>query len=157
VEVRITPELAELLSIGVSFDNIVGIISSNLEYILALEYGHSQGQAPTGMIRNFSREHDAILLAELTHALEVYRHDVRKAVKAGVSMATLEIMRAIAERTPVDTGRAKGSWIATLPGGQRLAPEGVKPVSEAQQRAVYRTKKWREKAAARRRERRSES
>lgn len=143
MQVRLTPELQELLTLGVTLDDVVGIISSNLVYMLALEYGHSQGQAPTGMVRAFARQYNEMLLAELTHALQVYGPDVRQAVRAGVSLATLEILRAIAERTPVDTGRAKGDWVATLPGGRRLNPEGTRQISEAQQRAIIRRRRRR--------------
>ena len=114
-----------------AFDDNSATISSNLAYILALEYGHSK-QAPLGMIRKYRNEYRAIVYEELQEALYATRYDYDAAARAGITQAALRVLVKIVERTPVDTGRAKGSWIVTLPGGKTQA--GGKSVTEEQQK-----------------------
>lgn len=113
--VTVSPALQALFADARALENVEAVISSNLNYMLALEYGHS-AQAPGGMVRNYSGEYQTMLEANLRDALATYPNDIKKAARAGITFGALEIMRAIVERTPVDTGRAKGSWIMTPPG-----------------------------------------
>jgi hypothetical protein len=68
-----------------------------------------------------------------------------------VASATLGIARAIAARTPVDTGRAKGSWVARPPGmpEQRVARE-ITAEEQARIKAQRRKAAQKAKAKARR-------
>lgn len=128
-----------------AFNDVEAVISSNLKYILALEYGHSQ-QAPVGIIRRYRNEYRAILREELQEALYRTGYDYAAAARAGITESALRILVKIVERTPVDTGRAKGSWIVTLPGGK--VQQGARPVSETEQKARARVNAARKRRAA---------
>lgn len=137
-----------------AFDGVEATISSNLTYILALEYGHSE-QAPLGMVRRYRNEYRAILREELQEALYRTGYDHFAAARAGITEASLRILVRIVDRTPVDTGRAKGSWILTLPSGQ--VRQGGRQMSEAEQKTRargLRARKRKAKAKVRKREKR---
>lgn len=135
--ITVSPALQALFDEGRALHQVTAVISSNLEYMMALEYGHSN-QAPQGMVRIYATEYQVILEANLQHALVTYQGDLVKAAKAGVTFGALEIMRAIADRTPVDTGRAKNDWIVTTPDGRQMSDEetGQRPISPEQQKAI---------------------
>lgn len=138
VDVRLTADLMDLFNEGQQLQDVSALVSSNLEYILALEYGHSQ-QAPDGMVRRRYAAHRGMLVEELEEAFREHGLDILKAGQAGVSFAALRIMRDIADKTPVDTGRAKGAWIATLPDGKRVQDGPV--ISKAHQRSIKRKRR----------------
>lgn len=122
---------------------IRGEISSNLVYILPLEYGHSK-QAPNGdIIRNHLGQYRGWVQEEVEAAWAKHAPDLGAAIHEGISLATLRILRAIADRTPVDTGRAKNAWIARLPDGS-IEESGPK-ITARQQRAIKHTKTHRAK------------
>lgn len=87
-------------------------ITSDLEYILPLENGWSP-QAPDGMVAVnlpniralFERDVGRLDFATATE------HDMRRVVIEAALFGLSEI----AADTPVDTGRAKGSWTVVLP------------------------------------------
>lgn len=114
---------------------IEGRVASNVDYMPYLDKdpGHST-QAPNGIIAPHLAEFQAIAEAELREGLKQYPDDPQKAAEAGVTMATLGIMRQIADYTPVDTGRAKVSWTAYLPGGRSPIKSGS-PMTAEQQKA----------------------
>lgn len=139
IGLHLTPDLQRLLAASDVPRGVTGEVTSNLVYMLALEYGHSKQQAPEGWIRRNRDAYARLLRGEIEHALGVYRDDPVRGVVGGVWMGVLGIAQQIADGTPVDTGRAKGSWVARLPDGkrQRQAPA----VSAAQQRAALRRRR----------------
>jgi hypothetical protein len=132
-EIEISADLEAFLSLRLG--DLEAQILSVLEYILPLEWGTSK-QAPQGMVGKFIGEYQGWFVEELLHALDVYPNDLPKALEAGVTMAALRIVRAIADRTPVDTGRAKGSWDVVLPDGT-VVPMGPKITLEEQRAIVH--------------------
>ena len=120
-----------------------GPVSNNVAYILRLmEYGHSQ-QLPAGWLRGRQRTLEELLEGEVRHALTVYPDDLAKAILAGVTTATLGVARDVATATPVDTGRAKGAWVARIPDGTSVQPvvEDAKVISKSQQAAILRQRR----------------
>lgn len=104
-------------------NNIEGQVVSNLPYMIDLEYGSST-QAPTGMLRiNLARIRQ-LTRVELQHALTLYSSP-SVALEAAVTSSILGALRILAIATPVDTGRAKGSWRAILPDKRRLDASAV--------------------------------
>lgn len=141
-ELRLSPDLQRLLHAGSSLTNVHGTVSNNVEYIWALEYGHS-GQAPEGMIRRNLNAFGYMVDEEIQAGFDTYgATDIRKAILAGTSTATLRVMRAIADKTPVDTGRAKGGWTATLPG--TIGPGGGGAIINAKPEALATVRSRRE-------------
>ena len=118
-------------------DEVQALITSNLEYILPLEDGYSP-QAPEGMVDvnlpNIRRlfEHD---VGRLDFATATER-DMRKVVTEAALFGLAEI----ATDTPVDTGRAKGSWTVVLPDGSRTdaVAKGHAPPANSEQSAKLR-------------------
>lgn len=151
VSSQVSPELRALID-GASGDTrTYAEISSNLAYILALEYGSSD-QAPNGgIIRTYLEQYERWVAEEFEAAWQTHAPDIETATAEAITMAALRILRAIADRTPLDTGRAKGDWVARLPGGklQREAPV----VTAEQQAAIRKTAAWKAKERARRRAR----
>lgn len=94
---------------------VQGSVTSNLIYILPLEYGHS-GQAPSGMLRPNLRRIGALARGELQHSLAVL-DDPTEALLMAVTGATSAALAVIVEATPVDKGAARLSWRARYPGG----------------------------------------
>ncbi len=113
---------------GGDLSDIVGLVASNLDYIHALEMGHS-GQAPVGMVGAFEAEYLQILDDEVGHALGAGASDLHTALTDAVTAATLRTQRAIVERTPVDTGTAKASWTVVLPSGGTGDGVAIAPTS----------------------------
>lgn len=138
-----------------ALQGVYAVISSNLEYILALEYGHSQKQAPGGMIRLYRGVYRRILEESLQNALYATGYDFQAAAKLGVTEAALRILNEIVARTPVDTGRAKGSWVVTLPGG--ATQQGARPVSAERQKAIKKARQARKTAATTRKRTRAQA
>jgi hypothetical protein len=134
-EIEISADLEAFLSLRLG--DMEAQILSNLEYIMPLEWGHS-GQAPQGMVGAFINDYQDWFVAELRIALDT-SDDLPKALEAGVTMAALQILRAIADRTPVDTGRAKNSWDVVLPDGT-IVPVGPEITLE-EQRAILHNRK----------------
>lgn len=94
-------------------DAITAIVASNLDYILALEYGHS-AQAPAGMVRINKARIQAIGRQALRRAAG-QTSDPREALLMSVVETALAAEAIIATDTPVDTGTAKNSWTVRLP------------------------------------------
>lgn len=88
-------------------------LSSNLVYILALEYGHST-QAPVGMVRVNRARIRSIARGELRHAIAT-NDDPQEAILQAVVGTVLGAEAIIVEDTPVDTGTAKNSWTTRMP------------------------------------------
>lgn len=143
VRIELDAELMHMLGAANSLPGEVrGSATNNVVYILRLmEYGHSQ-QLPAGWLRRQQRPLEELLRGELQHALSVYPNDLHKAILAGVSTATLGITRELATNTPVDTGRAKGAWVARPPVGP---PQQDGPVITASQQAAIRRRRAKEK------------
>jgi predicted Zn-dependent protease len=117
-------------------------ITSNLAYILALEYGHSR-QAPDGMYRRQLNALGYMLEEEMLEAVREFGI-TQQALDVGIARGAERILVALVEATPVDTGRAKGSWVMRLSNGR--VEQASPTVSEAAQKARQRANK---KAAAR--------
>jgi hypothetical protein len=137
---NITGEIARLFQdVGRIPPHVSAEATNNLPYILRLmEYGWSR-QLPTGWMRRRQRHHEELLRREVDHALAVIMDNPIRAVVGGVSMAALAITRDLADHTPVDTGRAKGAWVARLPNGQRF--EIGPTITPAQQRSIRRRRR----------------
>lgn len=131
--IQMSPALRRLLEQQGTLTNHTGVIANNVDYIYWLEYGTSK-MPPRSMIRIYLREYRAMFDEEVHAALGAYGTDLDAALKRAVSTATLRIMRAIADRTRVDTGRAKGGWTATLPGGKVVA--SGKTITPEEQKAI---------------------
>lgn len=131
-EVRFSNRLQKLFEEARNLQEVKGVVSNNLEYILALEYGHSL-QAPDGMVRRRKLAHDYMLQEEVAHAFKA-SGSIQRAMEAGVASATLRVMRDVSDATPVDTGRAKNAWTATLPNGRQV--QAGTTISEQQQRVI---------------------
>ncbi len=143
--IKLTPELTRLLSARDVPRGIRGEVTSNLEYMLALEYGHSS-QAPSGWVRRNRDAYARLLRGEIEYALRIYPNDPIRAIYGGMALGTMGITRQVVDGvptdvgTPVDTGRAKGSWVARVPGtNQRYRP--APEVTAAQQRAIIRRRR----------------
>jgi hypothetical protein len=141
VDVALDAQLQAMLQAGAKLPTAIrGTVSNNLAYILRLmEYGHS-AQLPAGWLRGRQDTLRDLLAGEVRHALTVIPDDVLRAVTAGVSTGTLAIARDVATHTPVDTGRAKGAWVARPPVGSPVQPviEGDPVLTAAQQQAIKR-------------------
>ncbi len=114
-----------------------GRVSSILDYIDYLEEG-TRRMAARPVIGPHVAEYREWVHEELLAALARHPGDFEKATAEGISMATLRIMRAMADRTAQPagayfTGRAKGSWTAHLPGGRAVASGPV--ITAEQQKA----------------------
>jgi hypothetical protein len=129
----LSPALRLLFDSAKIMKSVEGRIASNLDYMPYLEGppGHSQ-QAPDGIIAPHLAEYRAILEARLRQGLKSYPTDPQQAAMMGVSGATLDIMALMMKYTPVDTGRAKGSWTAYLPGGRGIQGSGAVITAEMQ-------------------------
>lgn len=140
--IELDDELLRTLGLANSLPNEVrGSATNNVAYILRLmEYGHSQ-QLPAGWLRRQQRPLEELLRGEVQYALSVYPNDPQRAILAGVSTATLGITRDLASNTPVDTGRAKGAWVARPPVGP---PQQDGPVITASQQAAIRRRRAKE-------------
>lgn len=141
---RMTPETRRKFERWAAGVDATAVISNNLPYILALEYGHSR-QAAYGFIRIYKSDFRRMVDEELQEALYRTRYDFPKAYREGITLAALRILGEIAKRTPVDTGRAKGAWIVTLPDGS--VRREAREVSADQQKSRARANR---KAKARR-------
>lgn len=140
VRIELDADLLRTLALADTLPReVVGRATNNVAYILRLmEYGHSQ-QLPAGWLRGAQGELRSLLLGEVNEALRVYRGDPHKAILAGVSTGTLAITRHLATATPVDTGRAKGAWVARPPVGPPVQDGPV--ISATQQAAIRRRRK----------------
>lgn len=138
----LTPELRALFErASTGGTPVQAIISNNVSYVAYLEHGTAR-MAAHPMIGPYLGEYRAILEGEIQHAFTVYPDDPQRALEAGVASAALAIMRAIADRTAVDTGRAKGAWVATLPDGSTKGEGDRGPaVTSTAQRAKNRAAK----------------
>lgn len=135
--ITMSRELRELFSSAGRLQVKPATITNNLDYILALEYGSSKGQAPFGMYRRQINAFGYILDETMRAAFE--EHGVtQQALDQGINEAALRILVKLVEATPVDTGRAKGAWVARLNTGQDFP--GAQPISAAQQVAIRRAK-----------------
>lgn len=136
--VAISDDLARLFDEARRLKPAQAEVSSNVNYMRGLEMGRSD-QAPRGMIRAYRGEYRRMLRDSAGRNLRIQPGGLQRALNLTVADAAMEIMAAVAERTPVDTGRAKGSWVATLPGGKRI--ESGPTISAEQQRAIRRGRK----------------
>jgi hypothetical protein len=135
-EIVIPAELAALLAPN-SVADVSGSILSNLEYIIPLEYGHSK-QAPQGMVGKYVSEYRGFIKEAFNRVYPSKTQDLQRAMVYAITEATNRAMRAIADRTPVDTGRAKGSWTASTPDGKTY--NLGEQISKAQQIAILKAR-----------------
>lgn len=137
---RISADVRALFDTSKLTKRIEGRVSSNLDYMPYLDKdpGHSQ-QAPHGIIAPHMAEYQAVVAANLRQSLAMYPGDIQKAAESGISFATLGVLGLITNYTPVDTGRARSSWVATLPGGRIIRGGAV--VTAEMQRAHHKAKR----------------
>lgn len=123
VSINVSDDLATLLTARVP-DVIEGKVVSNLVYMGALDDGHSD-QSPDGMID----PNKPYIETYLTHAVKEATDAIARgadpttALREAVTDATMFALRQLVLDTPVDTGRAKGSWTTILPDGKTTEPQ----------------------------------
>lgn len=90
-------------------------IEGELPYMTSLEGGYSP-QARDGMVRKFMSDYAKIIENSIIKVFGPQRkaENIVNELGAGFSLGALEVTRKIAWRTPVDTGRAQGSWLVRL-------------------------------------------
>jgi hypothetical protein len=138
--IEMSRALAEVFGRAGSLHIKPATITSNLVYMLAImEYGHST-QAPEGTFRRVLLRAGYMLDEEL-HAAVVEFGISQQALDVGIARGASRVLVALVEATPVDTGRAKGSWVLRLSDGSTFP--GAPAVSEAVQKARQRAKKKR--------------
>lgn len=146
MSLRVSPSVAQVFrNARKGGGRIEARIASNVEYIQYLEDG-TRKMAARPMIGPYLAEYREMVHEELREALNTYPGDWERAAQAGIAMATIRIMRAIADRTAVDTGRAKGSWTAYLPGGRTVVTGPV--MTAEQQRAIIKNRRQARRNAA---------
>jgi hypothetical protein len=150
-DIKLSPELKNLLS-GAGVDQNLGAsIEGGKWYTTLIEYGSSK-KRPEGVWRNHLMEHRRALEDEMkAEAARLYRKDgqfrsrggrqltsddLGQALRDGFGDGVTAILRAIEQLTPVKTGRARSSWVATLPNGKR-----VKAVKHVGDTAAYQRKR----------------
>lgn len=165
VEFTVSQDLADLLAGGLP-DEIEGSVTSNLQYMPALDGITKDGQArkphseqaPDG-ITGPAR---AAIETNFVHAVSDATAAIAKGANAlcemnqAVADATLFGLRELVEGTPVDTGRAKGSWEARLPNGEvkNAVGEGFAEAHKPPDASFWKTPEGRREAARRRKARR---
>lgn len=131
---------------------LYAFVGSNLKYMPRLEAGHSK-QYPKGIYAPQQAALGAQVAADVGDAFAAHQQgDVVEILAQGLNLSALGVARALADATPVDTGRAKNSWIVVpamrkssqttslmVGMGGRLQPEGgyaiAQPMSAEQQKA----------------------
>lgn len=126
-DIRLTPELRALLAgSGIDPDQ-EATITGGAWYTTLLEMG-SSSKAPQGVFRSFRPEYRQILEAEIEKAMQAAirrNQPLGPALEKGFAAGVRAIMRAIEEKTPVKTGRARSSWTAKLPNGRKMRAQRV--------------------------------
>jgi hypothetical protein len=140
---RLSPDVVALFASVAQMGRVEGRVASNLDYIQYLEHGTSRMPARP-VIDPYLAEYQAMVTEELHAAMDTYPGDPIRAAQAGISMATLRIMRAMADRTAQPagayfTGRAKNSWVAYLPDGRSVAAGNI--ITAEQQRAIIKNRR----------------
>lgn len=140
---RLSPGAQALFAHCRDLKPAVGTISTNLNYMPYLEDGTSRMPARP-VLAPYLAEYQALVEEELAEGMRRYPSDPQKALNAAITLATIAIMARMADRTaqpagPYFTGRAKGSWTATLPGGRTMRSGTV--MSAEQQRATLRARR----------------
>lgn len=130
--IEIAGDLKELLD-GAGVDpSIEGKLEAGAWYTLLLERGSSE-KAPQGLIATHMAEYNALLLAEVRKALEaaIARNDpnLGAAIRKGFDAGVKAVLRKVEDYTPVASGKARSSWVATLSGGRKV--RAVKHESDA--------------------------
>lgn len=150
-DIQLSPELKNLLS-GAGVDQNLGAsIEGGRWYTTLLEYGSSE-KRPEGVWRAHLGEHKRALETEMqAEAAKLYRKgggfrtrggrqltsdDLGKALRDGFGDGVKAVLRAVEELTPVKTGRARSSWVATLPNGRK-----VKAIKHVGDTAAYQRKR----------------
>ena len=150
-DIQLSPELRNLLSgAGVPAD-LGAEIEGGRWYTTLIEYGSSK-KRPEGVWRAHLMEHRRALEEEMkAEAAKLYRKDgsfrsrggrqltsddLGKSLRDGFSDGVKAVLRAIEELTPVKTGRARSSWVATLPNGRK-----VKAIKHVGDTAAYQRKR----------------
>jgi hypothetical protein len=114
-------------------------VYTDLVYMPALEEGHSR-QAPDGMVDINLANGAANLNRALDRAIDwiIDGADPDAALEGALNDGALFLLREIVVDTPIDTGRARGSWEVTLADGTRHDSVGLgltpSPSSEAASR-----------------------
>lgn len=90
-------------------------IEGELDYMTSLEDGWSK-QAIHGMVEKFMDVYGRIISKHVTDVFSANKKskNIVSDISEGLSLGALEVTRIIAWRTPVDTGRAQGSWLVRL-------------------------------------------
>lgn len=134
--IEMSRELAAIFASAGSLHIKPVSITSNLQYILALEYGHSR-QAPDGMYRRQLNALGYMLDEEMQDALEEFGI-TQQALDVGIGRGAHRVLVALVEATPVLTGRAKGSWVMRLSTGhtEQASPTVTEAVQKARIRAI---------------------
>jgi hypothetical protein len=133
--VRLTPALERLFQ--ERLEGATAEISNNVNYIEVLENGrvvNQQGrlqgsdQAPDGFVRAFFSEYEQIaeteVQAEYGIELRKTNPDLSQGVKNGIDSAAFAIASLLITRTPIDTSRARTSWMLETTDGEEIKNPG---------------------------------
>lgn len=110
--------------------NIQATVSTNVEYAIFQEYG-TKRMAAHPMLGPYLGQYRQIVEDCLREGMAKHPRDPVTAATYGINLAAVVILGHVAEHSPVDTGRLKGSWTATLAGGKKIDPSRVITASEA--------------------------
>jgi hypothetical protein len=133
--VRLTPALERLFQ--ERLEGATAEVSNNVNYIEVLENGrvvNEQGrlqgsdQAPDGFVRAFFSEYEQVVETEVQAEYDIELRktnpNLSQGVKNGIDSAAFAIASLLTSRTPIDTSRARTSWMLETTDGEEIKNPG---------------------------------
>lgn len=143
-EIALTPEFKALLDgAGIKASELSAKLAAGAWYTTLLELGSSK-QQPSGIFVGHRPEYEVLLETAMQKAIETAiagNMPLGPAILQGFVDGVTEILRAIEVNTPVKTGRARSSWVATLANGKTIKAIKYTGDEAAYQRRLRRARK----------------